>query len=65
MVVGAGPCGYFAALLLAQIGFRPLLLERGKAIKQRSADTFGFWKGSADFNPESNAKFGEGGAGTF
>ena len=65
VVVGAGPCGYFAALLLAQMGFRPLLLERGKAIKQRSADTFGFWKGSADFNPESNAQFGEGGAGTF
>ena len=65
VVVGAGPCGYFAALLLAQMGFRPLLLERGKAVKQRSADTFGFWKGSADFNPESNAQFGEGGAGTF
>ena len=65
VVVGAGPCGYFAALLLAQMGFRPLLLERGTAIKQRSADTFGFWKGSADFNPESNAQFGEGGAGTF
>ena len=47
------------------MGFRPLLLERGKAIKQRSADTFGFWKGSADFNPESNAQFCEGGAGTF
>ena len=65
VVVGAGPCGYFAALLLAQMGFRPLLLERGKAVKERSADTFGFWKGSADFNPESNAQFGEGGAGTF
>ena len=63
--MGAGPCGYFAALLLAQMGFRPLLLERGKAVKERSADTFGFWKGSADFNPESNAQFGEGGAGTF
>ncbi|MDA0717490.1 MAG: FAD-dependent oxidoreductase [Cyanobacteria bacterium] len=65
VVVGAGPCGYFAALLLAQMGFRPLLLERGKTVKERSADTFGFWKGRADFNPESNAQFGEGGAGTF
>ena len=65
VVIGAGPCGYFAALLLAQMGFRPLLLERGKAVKERSADTFGFWKGSAPLNPESNAQFGEGGAGTF
>jgi uncharacterized FAD-dependent dehydrogenase len=65
VVVGAGPCGYFAALLLAQMGFRPLLLERGKAIRERTADTFGFWKGSRAFDPESNAQFGEGGAGTF
>jgi len=65
VVVGAGPCGYFAALVLAQMGFRPLLLERGKAVKERSADTFGFWKGRAPLNPESNAQFGEGGAGTF
>ena len=65
VVVGAGPCGYFAALLLAQMGLRPLLLERGPAVKQRSADTFGFWKGQLPFNPESNAQFGEGGAGTF
>jgi len=65
VVVGAGPCGYFAALLLAQMGFRPLLLERGKAIRERTADTFGFWKGTCRFDPESNAQFGEGGAGTF
>ncbi|MEB3235623.1 MAG: FAD-dependent oxidoreductase [Cyanobacteriota bacterium] len=65
VVVGAGPCGYFAALLLAQMGLRPLLLERGKAVKQRSADTFGFWRGQRPFDPESNAQFGEGGAGTF
>ncbi len=65
VVVGAGPCGYFAALLLAQMGLRPLLLERGQPVKQRSADTFGFWKGDRAFNPESNAQFGEGGAGTF
>ena len=65
VVVGAGPCGYFAALLLAQMGFRPLLLERGQPVKQRTADTFGFWRRTAGFNPESNAQFGEGGAGTF
>ncbi len=65
VVVGAGPCGYFAALLLAQMGFRPLLLERGQPVKQRTADTFGFWRRTAEFNPESNAQFGEGGAGTF
>ncbi len=65
VVVGAGPCGYFAALLLAQMGLRPLLLERGQPVKQRSADTFGFWKGVRPFEPESNAQFGEGGAGTF
>ena len=65
VVVGAGPCGYFAALLLAQMGLKPVLLERGQPVKQRSADTFGFWKGERPFNPESNAQFGEGGAGTF
>ncbi|MBM5806730.1 MAG: FAD-dependent oxidoreductase [Cyanobacteria bacterium M_surface_10_m2_179] len=65
VVVGAGPCGYFCALLLAQMGFKPLLLERGKPVKERSADTFGFWQGKRPFNPESNAQFGEGGAGTF
>ena len=65
VVVGAGPCGYFCALLLAQMGFCPLLLERGKTVKERTADTFGFWQGKRIFNPESNAQFGEGGAGTF
>jgi uncharacterized protein len=65
VVIGAGPCGYFAALLLAQMGLRPLLLERGQPVKQRTADTFGFWRGERPFNPESNAQFGEGGAGTF
>jgi hypothetical protein len=65
VVIGAGPCGYFAALLLAQMGLKPLLLERGKVVKQRTADTFGFWRGERPFNPESNAQFGEGGAGTF
>jgi hypothetical protein len=65
LVMGAGPCGYFAALLLAQMGLRPLLLERGKAVRERSADTFGFWRGQRRFDPESNVQFGEGGAGTF
>jgi uncharacterized FAD-dependent dehydrogenase len=65
IVIGAGPCGYFAALLLAQMGLCPLLLERGQPVKQRSADTFGFWRGERGFDPESNAQFGEGGAGTF
>jgi len=65
LVVGAGPCGYFAALLLAEMGLCPLLLERGQPVKQRTKDTFGFWRGTQRFNPESNAQFGEGGAGTF
>ncbi len=65
VVIGAGPCGYFAALLLAQMGLKPLLLERGRPVKQRSADTFGFWRGERPFDPDSNAQFGEGGAGTF
>ncbi|MGA1302652.1 MAG: NAD(P)/FAD-dependent oxidoreductase [Cyanobium sp.] len=65
LVVGAGPCGYFAALLLAEMGLCPLLLERGQPVKQRTKDTFGFWRGTQAFNPESNAQFGEGGAGTF
>ena len=65
LVVGAGPCGYFAALLLAQMGLRPLLLERGRPVRERSGDTFGFWRGQRPFDPDSNAQFGEGGAGTF
>ncbi|MCY7320580.1 MAG: NAD(P)/FAD-dependent oxidoreductase [Phormidesmis sp. CAN_BIN36] len=64
IVIGTGPCGLFAALMLAQMGFCPIVLERGKAVKERTADTFGFWR-KKGFNPESNAQFGEGGAGTF
>ncbi|MEM6599445.1 MAG: NAD(P)/FAD-dependent oxidoreductase [Cyanobacteria bacterium P01_D01_bin.36] len=64
VVIGVGPCGMFSALLLAQMGFRPIVLERGKAVHERSQDTFGFWS-KRKFNPESNAQFGEGGAGTF
>lgn len=64
IIIGNGPCGMFAGLLLAQMGFRPLILERGKAVHDRSVDTFGFWS-KRKFNPESNAQFGEGGAGTF
>lgn len=64
IVIGTGPCGLFAGLLLAQMGFRPILLERGKSVRDRSRDTFRFWLKS-DLNPESNAQFGEGGAGTF
>jgi uncharacterized protein len=65
VVIGMGPCGMFAALLLAQMGFRPIVFERGKIVKERTADTFGFWKKNMGLNPESNAQFGEGGAGTF
>jgi uncharacterized protein len=65
IIIGTGPCGLFAGLTLAQMGFRPLILERGKMVRDRTADTFGFWKKKSDFNPESNAQFGEGGAGTF
>ncbi len=64
VVVGFGPAGMFAALILAQSGFRPLVLERGRAVRERTRDTFGLWrKGVLD--PESNVQFGEGGAGTF
>jgi uncharacterized protein len=65
IVIGSGPCGMFAGLLLAQMGLRPIILERGKAVRDRTVDTFGFWKKKTPFNPESNAQFGEGGAGTF
>ncbi len=65
VVIGTGPCGMFAGLLLAQMGFRPILLERGKAVKERTVDTFGFWRKKLNLDPESNAQFGEGGAGTF
>ena len=64
VVIGAGPCGLFAALILAQMGFRPILLERGKEVRERTKDTWGLWRKS-QLNPESNVQFGEGGAGTF
>jgi uncharacterized FAD-dependent dehydrogenase len=64
IVVGFGPCGMFAALLLAQMGFRPLVLERGKAVRERTKDTWGLWRRNV-LDPESNVQFGEGGAGTF
>jgi uncharacterized protein len=65
IVIGTGPCGYFAGLLLAQMGFRPIILERGKMVRERTADTFGFWRKKNDLDTESNCQFGEGGAGTF
>ena len=64
VVVGFGPCGMFAALVLAQMGFKPIVLERGKTVRQRTQDTWGLWRKRA-LNPESNVQFGEGGAGTF
>jgi len=64
IVVGLGPCGIFAGLLLAQMGFKPIILERGKGVRQRTKDTWGLWRKSV-LNPESNVQFGEGGAGTF
>jgi uncharacterized protein len=64
VVIGAGPCGIFAALILAQMGFKPILIERGKPVRERTKDTWGFWRRRA-LQPESNVQFGEGGAGTF
>jgi len=64
LVIGAGPCGLFAALLLAQMGFRPIILERGKEVRDRTKDTWGLWRKSV-LNTESNVQYGEGGAGTF
>ncbi len=64
VVVGVGPCGLMAALILAQMGLRPIILERGKAVRERTKDTWGLWRRS-ELNPESNVQFGEGGAGTF
>lgn len=64
IIIGAGPCGLLATLVLAQMGFNPIMLERGKSVRERTKDTFGLWR-KREFNPESNVQFGEGGAGTF
>jgi len=64
VIVGFGPAGIFAALVLAQMGFRPIVLERGKAVRERTKDTWGLWRQQI-LDPESNVQFGEGGAGTF
>jgi len=64
VVIGLGPCGLLAGLILAQMGFRPIILERGKEVRERTKDTFGLWRKNV-LNPESNVQFGEGGAGTF
>ena len=64
VVIGTGPCGLFAALILAQMGFRPIILDRGKVVRERTRDTWGLWRRGV-LNPESNVQFGEGGAGTF
>ncbi|MBO9561070.1 MAG: NAD(P)/FAD-dependent oxidoreductase [Caulobacter sp.] len=64
VVIGAGPCGLFAGLILAQMGFKPIILDRGKVVRERTKDTWGLWRKSV-LNPESNVQFGEGGAGTF
>jgi uncharacterized FAD-dependent dehydrogenase len=64
IVIGAGPCGLFAALILAQMGFKPIILDRGKVVRERTKDTWGLWR-KHQLNPESNVQYGEGGAGTF
>ncbi|MCC6208543.1 MAG: hypothetical protein IT488_10385 [Gammaproteobacteria bacterium] len=64
VVIGTGPCGLFAGLLLAQMGFRPIVFDRGKSVRERTQDTWGLWRKSV-LDPESNVQFGEGGAGTF
>jgi hypothetical protein len=64
VVIGSGPCGIFAGLILAQMGFKPIILERGKSVRERTKDTFGLWR-KRELQPESNVQFGEGGAGTF
>jgi uncharacterized protein len=64
IVIGTGPCGIFAGLLLAQMGFRPIILERGKEVRERTKDAWELWRHGM-LDPESNVQFGEGGAGTF
>ena len=64
VVIGTGPCGLFAALILAEMGFRPIILERGTIVRERTRDTWALWRRGV-LNPESNAQYGEGGAGTF
>ncbi len=64
LVIGTGPNGLFAGLVLAQMGFNPILIERGKLVRERTVDTFAFWR-KGELNPDSNVQFGEGGAGTF
>ncbi|MDD2742291.1 MAG: NAD(P)/FAD-dependent oxidoreductase [Rhodocyclaceae bacterium] len=64
IIIGTGPCGLLAGLVLAQMGFKPIILERGKAVRERTKDTWGLWRAGV-LNPESNVQFGEGGAGTF
>jgi uncharacterized FAD-dependent dehydrogenase len=64
IVIGFGPCGLLAALLLAQMGLKPIVLERGQDVRQRTKDTWGLWR-DRQLNTESNVQFGEGGAGTF
>lgn len=64
VVIGAGPCGLFAGLILAQMGYRPIILDRGKVVRQRTKDTWGLWR-RGELDPDSNVQFGEGGAGTF
>ena len=64
LIIGMGPCGFMAGLLLAQMGFKPIILERGKIVRERTKDTWDLWR-KHNLHPESNVQFGEGGAGTF
>jgi len=64
IIIGFGPCGMLAALVLAQMGLKPIILERGQDVRQRTKDTWGLWR-EGKLNTESNVQFGEGGAGTF